>query len=608
MEMKPMNEYERLLEATGLERIPPYWDRRYLKNPEGLSRPRNAVRAEQDVIMTLADGTRLRVDIYRPDGPDGERCPALLSWSAYGKRMQALKRGCLPSASLLYDHSLEAGDIDFFVRRGYAFVIPDPRGIGLSEGEFLGVYNPQEQSDVCEVIEWCATLPWCSGDVAMLGYSYFGIIQMLAAARRPPHLRCIMPLSFTDDYYQHGYYGGVPHTYLSIYQELCPANNPMPWSSKLYSEETLREMMRLRGEDPDIAVISYFSKILNTWPPRYHSYFLDVLIHEVDGPFWKARSARELYDRVGVPVYIKCGWAPSGRWTAPAFRVMNSPELAVPKRMGVMEGYGGLELPYRYMNEECLRWYDHWLKGVDTGIMDEPPIKMNVLGAGFRYESEWPLASTEWRELYLRSFGKLKWEPDPESGVPPDNLAHSPPSVTAAVPALVYTTEMFTRPTEFTGPVTLYLYASIDAEDANFIVKLWDILPNGERHPICRYGALRASHRLVPELSKPWEPVHDHEHPVPVKPGEIREYVIEINPMAWVFQPGHRISLEIKSMDPAPGQENYWTGKVANMGTIPASRPVLYRIYRDAGHRSRILMPLVRSNPPESWLQPIAQV
>jgi len=599
-----MTRYDELLEKTGLERIPPYWDVRYTRNLEALSKPRFEVKAELDVEMTLRDGTRLRVDVYRPDG-GGERFPALLSWSAYSKAMQALKRGTLPSRSLLFDHSLEAGDIDFFVRRGYAFVIPDPRGIGKSEGRFYGVYNPQEQQDTFDVIEWIAGLGWCSGDVGMVGYSYFGIIQMLAAAQQPPHLRCIMPLSFTDDYYQHGAYGGVQHTYLSMYWEMCPSHSPYSWSEKIYPTAELKRRIEERLQDPDIAVNSYFSKILNTWPPRYHTFFLDVLLHPLDGEFWRERSAAEMFERVKVPVYLKCGWAPNGRWTAPAFNAFMDERLAVPKRVGVMEGYGGLELPYRFMNEECLRWYDHWLKGIDTGLLDEPPLKLNIFGGGFRYETEWPLARTEWRKLYLRSFGKLRWEPDPETEVPPDCFTHLPPNITDEVPAITYTTDPFTRPMEFTGPVTLYLHAALDAADANFLVNLWVILPHGGRHPVSRFGALKASHRLIPERSKPWAPVHDHTRAVPVIPGEVYEYVIEINPMGWVIPAGHALQLEIKAMDPHPQQQTMWTGKTGNMGAIPSAQAIHYRLFRDHRYRSHLLMPLIASTPSEQWLRPL---
>jgi predicted acyl esterase len=588
--------------ATGLERCPPYWDRRYAKNLDKLSKPVYGVELDENVEIRLRDGVMLRADVYRPAGLD--KAPALLSWSAYGKTMQAMKRGSLPGSSLYFDHSLEAGDIDFFVSRGYLFVIPDPSGIGVSEGEFLGIYNPQEQEDVFDVIEWLGTgYGLCDGKVAMIGYSYFGIVQMLVAAKQPPHLKCIMPLSYTDDYYQHGYYGGVASTYMSMYWELCPANDPVPWSLKMYGEEGLRKRMKEAQRDPDIAVISQFNKIFNTWPPKYHTFYLDYLLHPEDGPFWAARSAKECYGKVKVPVYLKCGWAPSGRWSAPVFNAMNSPELSVYKRCGVMEAYGGMELPYRFMNEECLRWYDHWLKGVDTGILEEPPIKMNIIGRGYRYEKEYPLARTEWRKLFLRTFGQLRWEADPEGGLPPDGFTHRPPNVTTAVESLVYRSDRFSRPMEFTGPIELHLFASIDATDANFVVKLWQITQGGTRMPLCRTGSLKASHRLAPDKSKIGRPVHDHTKRVPVTPGEVREYVIEVNPIGMVFDPGTCMELEIKAMDAFEYQDRTWVGKIGNMGFIPSANTISYKIYRDRDRPSFILLPFIPGTPGDQWLQ-----
>jgi predicted acyl esterase len=518
--------------------------------------------------------------------------------------MQAMKRGALPGASLYFDHSLEAGDIEFFVRRGYVFVIPDPRGIGLSEGEFLGVYNPQEQQDAYDVIEWLGgTYAHSDGKVAMLGYSYYGIIQMLVAALQPPHLTCIMPLSFTDDYYQHGYYGGVANTYMTMYWELCPANNPVTWSSKMYSEDEMKARMKAVQKDPDIAIISYFNKIFNTWPPKYHTFYLDYLLHPEDGPFWAQRSAKEIYGKVKVPTYLKCGWAPTGRWSAPVFNAMNSAELDVYKRCGVMEAYGGMELPYRFMNEECLRWYDHWMKGVDTGILEEPRFKMNIIGRGYRYEHEYPLARTEWKKLYLRTFGQLRWERDPEGGLPPDSFTHRPPNITTKTETLVYRTDRFSRPMEFTGPVELRLFASIDATDANFIVKLWQITQGGARMPLCRTGSLKASHRLDPARSQVGRPAHDHTRRAPVAPGEINEYVIEINPIGMVFDSGTCLELEIKAMDAFEHQDGTWTGKVGNMGPIPSASTINYKIYRDKDHPSYVLLPLIPATPGENWLQ-----
>ncbi|GAB1431442.1 CocE/NonD family hydrolase [Spirochaetota bacterium] len=589
-------------EMTGLDKIPPYWDRRYAKNLDKLSKPKYTVVLEESVEIEMRDGIKIYADIYRPKELD--KAPVLLSWAAYGKTMQAMKRGSLPGSSLYFDHSLEAGDIDFFVERGYVFVIPDPRGIGISEGEFLGVYNPQEQEDVYDTIEWLgAKYAHSDGKVAMIGYSYYGIIQMLAAALQPPHLSCIMPLSFTDDYYQHGYYGGVPNTYMSMYWELCPANNPVTWSSKMYTEEEMKARMKEVQKNPDVAIVSYFNKIFNTWPPKYHTFLLDYLLHPEEDEFWKQRSAKEVYDKVKVPTYLKCGWAPSGRWSATVFNAMTNEKLDVYKRCGVMESYGGMELPYRFMNEECLRWYDHWMKGIDTGILEEPRFKMNILGRGYRYEHEYPLKRTEWKKLFLRTFGQMRWEVDPEANLPPDSFTHRPPNITTKVESLVYRTDRFAKSMEFTGPIELHLFASIDAEDANFVVKVWQITQGGTRMPLSRAGYLKASHQLDKKNSKLGIPAHDHSKRVPVKAGEIREYVIEVNPIGMVFDPGTCLELEIKAMDPFEHQDGTWTGKVGNMGPLPSANTINYKIYRDKEYQSYLLMPHIPSTPGENWLQ-----
>lgn len=133
---------KKLTEVLGIDKLPNYWDRRYTKNLDKLSRPQYEVERHDDVWMTLRDGVRLCVDVYLPKGAGP--VPALVSWSAYSKEMQAIERGSIPPESLLFDHSLEAGDINYFVSRGYAYIIPDPRGIGKSEGEWYGVYNPVE--------------------------------------------------------------------------------------------------------------------------------------------------------------------------------------------------------------------------------------------------------------------------------------------------------------------------------------------------------------------------------------------------------------------------------------------------------------------------------
>lgn len=595
---------EEFKNLTGLEKAPVYWDRRYTKNLDKLSKPIYTVAKEEDVLIILRDGCKIYCDIYHP--AEIEKAPVLIAWSAYGKEMQAMRHGSLPGSSNYFDHSLEAGDMDYFVERGYSFIIPDPRGIGKSEGEFLGIYNPQEQEDLYDTIEWAGTeCLWSNGKVALSGYSYFGIIQPLTAALQPPHLVCIMPLSYTDDYYQHGYYGGVGCTYMNMYWELCPSNNPVPWTTKMMSEEEMKQLMKDVQKDPDIGINTYFAKMFNVWPPKYHTFYLDYLLHPQEDDFWKPRSMKYKYGKLKVPTYFKCGWAPSGRWSAPVFNAMNSDELTSYKRCGVMEGYNGMELPYRFMNEEMLRWYDHWMKDIDTGITEEPTFKLNILGRGYRYEHEYPLERTEFKKLYLHTFEELRWEPAAEGNLPPDSFTHRPPHITTNVESLVYTSNRFTKPTEFTGPIELHLFVSIDSDNANFIVKLWQITQGGTRMPLCRTGMLKACYKLDKEKSQIGRPVHDYSEVTPVIPGEINEYVIEINPIGMVFDPGTCIQLEIKAMDNYEAQTGAWQAKMDHLGPIPSASTINYKIYRDKDYQSHILMPYIPETNGELWLQPI---
>ncbi len=593
-------------EMTGLTACPEYWDKRYVKNLDQLSKPRYTMVTEKNVEILLPDGCKLYADIYHP--AEEQACPTLLAWSPYGKDMQSTRHGALPSSSNYFDHCHEAGFYEFFVTRGYTFVIPDPRGIGASEGEFLGIYNPQEQQDVYHVIEWLGTrCPFCNGKVAMHGYSYFGIIQPLVAALNPPHLTCLLPLSYQDDYYQHGYYGGVLSTYMYMYWENCTANNPIPFSTKMWSEEEMKRRMKERREEEDIAVNSYFTRILTQWPPRYHTFYLDVLLHPYRDEFWQARSAKEVYDKIRVPMYIKCNWTPLGRFSAPVFDAIKSPRLKNHKRIGVLDGYDQLRLPYRFFDAECLRWYDQWMKGIDMGFEEEPPIKINILGKGIRYEkqTQWPLERTQYRKLYLHTFNELQWQPASERNLPPDTFSHRPPHISNQVESLCYRTGPMTRDTEFTGPMELILYAKIDAPRANICVKFWQIRPDGTRMPICRTGSLKTCFALDSDNSTPGLPVHDYTKEVSENLDEIREFRIEINPIGMNFPPGSAIELELKAMDNNPIQENAYDGKMSHLGYVPNSNTINYKIYRDQQYPSHLLMPYIPSTPEEAWLQPL---
>jgi putative CocE/NonD family hydrolase len=166
---------------------------------------------ERDVSIRMNDGIQLDCDIFRPDGR--EKFPAILGVHAFDKFQQSAPS--MPQGFERINGSIEAGDSNFFVRRGYAHVIVNVRGTGKSEGEFSG-YGAQEAKDTYEVIEWIARQPWCDGNVGMFGVSYFAISQLQVAALNPPHLKTIFaPFGYTD-FYRICYHGGIlSHAFLT---------------------------------------------------------------------------------------------------------------------------------------------------------------------------------------------------------------------------------------------------------------------------------------------------------------------------------------------------------------------------------------------------------
>ena len=222
----------------------------------------------------------------------------------------------------------------------------------------------------------------------------------------------------------------------------------------------------------------------------------------------------------------------------------------------------------------------------------EPLYKFGVLNAGTRYENEWTLARTEWKKMYLRSFNRLRWDREPDSDLPPDGFTHLPPSISTEVNKIVYKSSRFLQAKEITGPIELHLQPL-------------RLLPDGTRMPLLRYGALRASHPLNEEASKIGRPVHDNTVSIPVTPGEIREYVIEMNPTSMLIPAGHCLELEITSQCPNACHTEFWTGKVGNMNVVPSNTTTSYKIYRDNNHPSYLLLPIVPYTDPEQWVQPI---
>jgi len=565
---------------------PPYWEPQYLKNVDQMSRPQYKMIIERDVPMKMRDGVTLRADVFRPDA-DG-KFPGLLALSAYGKDCQSLDIPAQPINSWVFDHNVEAGDIEFFVQRGYVYVIPDERGLGKSDGAWNGPFSVQEQEDGHDIVEWIAEQDWCTGGVGMMGISWFGMIQRFVAAQAPPSLKAIMPYEAANDLYGVAYEGGIIQPFWWELEREIPAHTTQSESELLYSPEEMEERFNAVAQSKDIRHNANYTRLL----ARRGSAFFDQLLHPENDEFWARRRSRDKVGTIKVPVYTSGCWIPFFKPFSDAiWDDMNDPALDVPKKAGIFGHHMHTELPGPpHLKYEALRWYDHWLKDVDTGIMDEPPIRLFIMGPNtYRFENEWPLARTEWTKLYLRPFGKLNPEPDP--GTPdPDPLVHRPPIISTEHSSLIYATPPVSAPMEITGPVVLNVFAELDQPDATFIAKLWAVGPGGERFPLNR-GVLRASHRALDEERSTFHsPVHPHTNPEPVVPGEINEYSISFPAISYVLRPGERLELEISTSDPI---EIPWHHVINVMGPLPSMTLTYYKVHRDKTHQSHLLLPVI---------------
>ena len=321
--------------------------------------------------------------------------------------------------SPLWDGSVEAGDTRYIVPRGYVHIIADERGTGKSEGVDANSGPRGLGGDGYDLVEWVAQQPWCDGNVGMTGYSAYAAAQFMTAVEQPPHLRAI-------------YFSGIaPDSYrgIAIPEEYCVyscADWKRPWAPavpvivnihratmKTLPKEEFERRLQEALNNRDIKYCPNAYQILHF--PYKNPMFFDILLNPYDGPFYWKTSPYALADKVKVPVYLVAPWGhfymPVGIWKL-------YDRLKVPKKiMFTPERHD--PRPWRTAIDVHMRWYDHWLKGKDTGIMDEPPIALFISGINqWRYEKEWPLPQTRWTKFYLRCWEELSTEPEIYSDEP----------------------------------------------------------------------------------------------------------------------------------------------------------------------------------------------
>lgn len=282
----------------------------------------------------------------------------------------------------------------------------------------------------------------------------------------------------------------------------------------------------------------------------------------------------------------------------------------------MLTGPAHQERPYhiKYMHSEMLKWYDYWLKGIDTGIMDEPPVRYWVTGENkWRYADNWPIPETQYTPFYFDSWERLRQEPiDPDAfdGADiPDAFVQVPPTITNKIEKVRYMTDPLPEDVTIAGPISATFWASLDSDDTNWFVTLKDLGPDysdrtgrpgeGEIKELpekyLTKGMLRASLReLDPEKSTSAVPWHKltKESEKKVVPGEINEYNVEVMSVCHTFKAHHRICVEISCLDLPSG-----ANCVADTEYIPyhigRNATVLHKIYRDGEHPSHILLPVI---------------
>ncbi len=551
-----------------------------------------AVRTRRDVTVPMRDGVRLSADLYLPEAPGS--FPTVLMRTPYDNNADPLIQKGRRLANL-----------------GYACVIQDCRGRFDSDG----VYTPfvHDAVDGFDTLEWVGRQPWCNGRIGMAGASYLGLVQWLSAPLRSRFLTCLAPRVICADFYSGLLYPGGA----------LQLNVVMTWG--------------LRTSGRTAQNIEYHNwreafRILPLWD-------CDTAAGH-DLPFWKAWLEHPAYDEYWAALNVETQWAEiavpafnMGGWydlyAAQTFTNFNGLRrhgrtpaarqskliigpwphaLSTSARTGDIDFGAGSLADLEALE---LRWFDYWLKGIGNGIVDEPPIRLFVMGSNvWRDEQEWPLARTDWQRWYFHSDGQAntllgdgtltRSEPGEE---PADSFVYHPehpvPTVggnTCCSPHIVpwgpydqrdvemradvlcYTSAPLERDLEVTGPVTVVLYAATDGPDTDWTAKLVDVRPNGYAMNLCD-GIIRARYR------------ESFTQPTLLEPGAVYRYEITGMVTSNVFRRGHRLRVEISSSNFPRFDRNLNTG--GPIGQEHEPRVARQTILHSATYPSHLLLPVI---------------
>jgi putative CocE/NonD family hydrolase len=560
------------------------------------------VDTELNVPIVMRDGVTLYADIYYPRAD--ELFPALLMRAPYDKTH---------SEFMSYMHP------EWYARQGYIVVTQDTRGKFQSEGNFEPFHH--ELQDGLDTIEFVKNLPKSNSKVGMYGFSYVGATQLHPSADNPEGLVAVAPAFTNDGYYEDWSYknGALKLAFLQSWSALLALDQAV----RRGKPEAARQLVKINNshitEEYDHLPLIDHPMIDSQISPFYYEW----LAHPTFDEYWKNWHLGDKYNELKVPSLHIGGWYDTFiegtirnymgiSKSSKTQKLVIGPWYHMPWANMVGDIYFGEEANNK-IDDIQIRWYDYWLKGIENGIMEEPPISIFVMGENkWRQEKEWPLVRTEYTPYYLHSQGRsnsLSGDGSLSTTKPsheiPDIYVYNPmdpvPSIgghsccnAALTPmgpkdqrpieirndVLVYTSEVLTEDLEITGPVEAVIFASSTAEDTDFTAKLVDVYPDGMAINILE-GIQRASFR------------DSNEHPAPIVPGKIYEYRFDVGNTSNLFKKGHKIRIEISSSNFPAFDLNLNTFKIAKDGTYADAKLATQKIYHDEDHPSRLILPVI---------------
>ena len=483
------------------------------------------------VVITLSDGVRLAARVWLPKDAAKNPVPAILEYLPYRRHDGTADRDALTHP--------------YFAGHGYASVRVDMRGSGESEGVMLGEYLKQEQDDALEIIDWITSQPWCTGNVGMIGISWGGFNGLQVAARRPPALKAIVSICSSDDRYADDihYMGG------------CLLNENAAWNSYMFS---------LNTTPPDPKVVG--NRWEEIWLDRVKGsgmWLADWLEHQRRDEFYKHGSVCENFGDIEAAVYAVGGWADG--YSNAVFRLLQGLESPVKGLVGPWaHKYPHFAEPGPAIGflQECIRWWDYWLKGVQNGIMDEPVLRcwmQDPVPPRTYYkerpgrwiaERAWPSPRITPKKLYLNADGLAEDVGTRQAlticsptttglmagawcghGLDPDQPGDQR---VEAGGSLIFQTEPLSETVEILGAPIVTLNLTSDKPVAMIAGCLNEVLLDGAATRIT-YGLLNLTHR------------DSHEHPQPLEPGKTYAIRLQLNDAGHSFRPGNRIQLSLST-------------------------------------------------------------